>query len=1425
MFAYSTALIRRNAVSVAKIEHPEVMDETTRKPKTGGLMNPRMGTIITNFKYQTLVSHPGFIMKVKEVLETVFANCGKLKDDIARMAVVWRHCKTKVVCSTDEPEGKGAEGEGEEPKKGHGGCGHIQPLIRKEGLKMFVQYKETKYEMKSLQPDKRQTPSEIYTVFKTISDHDLHLLGLPDECARTEWIILTVLPVPPPPVRLSIAVDGGAMRSEDDLTYKLGDILKASANTRRCEQEAMFHTATYMDNDISEIPPALQKSGRPVKAICAHLKGKEGRLRGKLTGKCVDFSARTIITGDLDLELDEVGVPRSIAMNLAFPERAMPYNIGHCQQLVRNGPTTYPGARCAIRDTGERIDLRYNKRADSEQSTYNTDFDGDEMNMHVPRAKRRQIAWVPRQIISPQANKPVMGIVQDTLCGIRKFTLRNCSMDWNAVQNVLLWVPDWDGTVPIPAILKPGPLWAGKQILSMATPKGINIHRAPDPRSSNPVFHDGALIGNGELIIGIVEKEMIGASQGHGGPEVTKTLFTGLQMVVNYWLSHNGFSIGIGDAIADANTMSHITKMTSESKAKVAVVIEEAMQDKLKMKPGMTPRESFESSVETVVNGARGTSGQYTQKHLKEDNNVKQMVSIEGKRITFGFRHRSLHHFTKGDFSPGSHGFVEDSYLRCLIPQELFFHAMASREGLIDTAVKTAKTGYVQRRLVKALEDVMVCYDGTVHSSLSDFIQFVYGEDSMDGAFSEKQSIETFTLHNAEFQHKYRVDVTDPAGGFMAGVLQVGVNDSPTVLQEKLDQEFAKKDRHDLRHFISPRTSTTVSFYLNANLYRIVQNTIQIFHIDRRKPSNLEPTYTVREAQEGATLMFKLHLHPAFAGGRVLEQYHLAKEAFEWVLGEVEARFNQSFIHPGETCGTLAAQYIGEPATQMSPNSFHYSGVPGKNVTLDVPRLKEVINAATNIKTPSLTIHLEPQIATAAALAKNIQEELAFTKLLLQSLWLLPLVLNRSKVPDRKLTMQYVTSNIVEYFKSDLRHLNLIICCQVLGRSEKAEGGMERTMLNSVNLLSVKGINQRVIINGEDAIPKQKDEEWTLETDGANLKAVLTVDSVDASRTYSSNCVEVVNVLGIEAARGPITKEIRNVIEFDGSYVNYRYLALLCNLMTHRGTLMAIPRHGNNRADTGALMRCSFEEIVEILTETVAVGEKYDCLGNSIANNVGQIAPMGTGAFEVALDIDMLVAAIVDHRLPVQSMLAAQIDTPRQRQDGLFQDNPMSSAFSPTPSTRAEDAANLQYSASPQPGQSPGSPGYSFSSPSSPYSPSSPGFALGSPFGAAPMSPYAGYATSSPYDRPRPWAASPTYSANSPALNLGGTSPNYSPTSPRYPPHPQSPWFNPTSAGYSPTSPSFSPTSPKYSPSSPRFPPTSPSYSTSSPVAFRKCTS
>lgn len=275
---------------------------------------------------------------------------------------------------------------------------------------------------------------------------------------------------------------------------------------------------------------------------------------------------------------------------------------------------------------------------------------------------------------------------------------------------------------------------------------------------------------------------------------------------------------------------------------------------------------------------------------------------------------------------------------------------------------------------------------------------------------------------------------------------------------------------------------------------------------------------------------------------------------------------------------------------------------------------------------------------------------------------------------------------------------------------------------------------------------------------------------------------------------------------------------------------MAITRHGINRADTGALMRCSFEETVEILMEAAAVGEKDDCHG--IAENVmfGQLAPMGTGAFDVALDIDMLKDAIVDHRLPVQNMLAAQADggmTPGQVamtpydtnspawSEGSFKGE--SAAFSPLAVNGGEDPANfsfLGYGQSPlgAGGMSPAGPGYSPSSPNtysptSPYVPQSPFGGATSPFGTSP------YATSPFYDRGR-GPTSPTYSPTSPALNL--TSPGYSPTSPRY--SPTSPSFSPTSPRYSPQSPSFSPTSPRYSPTSPSFSPASPRYSPTSPA-------
>lgn len=562
-----------------------------------------------------------------------------------------------------------------------------------------------------------------------------------------------------------------------------------------------------------------------------------------------------------------------------------------------------------------------------------------------------------------------MGIVQDTLCGIRKLTLRDTFIDWVQVQNILLWLPDWNGVVPTPTILKPKPLWTGKQILSMCIPEGINVLRMPEVPSFNPYADDGMMIENGEILWGVVEKKTVGAAQGglihvvfrEKGPEVCRDLFSGLQMIVNYWLFHNGFSIGIGDTIADLQTMQGVSERILAAKKEVALLIDKANNDMLKAEPGMTIRESFESQVNMHLNQARDKAGKMAQESLKDTNNVKQMVvagskgsfiniaqmsvavgqqSVEGKRIPFGFRHRSLPHFTKDDFGPESRGFVENSYLRGLTPSEFFFHAMAGREGLIDTAIKTAETGYIQRRLVKALEDVMVCYDGTVRNSLGDILQFIYGEDGIDGAFIERQSVATYHLSNAAFERKYRVDVTDPQFDLHPGILQAGLEDHSLELQNKLDAEYEQlvKDRELLRGFTFKNSDPGGDRYMPVNLRRVIQNAQQIFHIDRREASDLRPAeiydrlqnlmqqlIIVRgddplsvEAQLNATLMFRMHLRATFAVRPVLEEYHLTLQAFEWVMGEVKTRFNQSLVQPGEMCGTLAAQSIGEPATQMT---------------------------------------------------------------------------------------------------------------------------------------------------------------------------------------------------------------------------------------------------------------------------------------------------------------------------------------------------------------------------------------------------------------------------------------------------------------------------------------------------------------------------
>ncbi|KAK5671035.1 DNA-directed RNA polymerase II core subunit rpo21 [Batrachochytrium dendrobatidis] len=1638
------------AMSVAKIEHFELMDND--RPKLGGLLDPRLGTIDRNFKCQTCgenmtdcpghfghielakpVFHQGFLKIIKKVLECVCHYCGKLKVDESnerfvlfrriksrrrRFHEVWQLCKTKTVCEGGEEQSEGGQQKpnGHPHKKPHGGCGQKQPVYRSAILKIMANFKATKdedgkHEAQTIE----MTPEKTLTLLRSISDQDATDMGLSADWARPEWMIITTLPVPPMPVRPSISMDG-AGRGEDDLTHKLMDIIKANISLKRHETEGapahivnefenllQFHVATYMNNDIANLPQAMQKSGRPLKSIAARLKGKEGRLRGNLMGKRVDFSARTVITGDPNLSIDQVGVPRSIARNLTFPETVTPYNIDILQQMVQNGPNEHPGAKYVIRDNGERVDLRYSKRGGdihlqygykverhlldndyiifnrqpslhkmsmmghrvkimpystfrlnlSVTSPYNADFDGDEMNMHVPqshetRAEIQGLCMVPLQIVSPQKNAPVMGIVQDTLCGIRKFSKRDTFLKRDLMMNLLMWVPDWDGIIPTPAILKPIPLWTAKQIISLILPK-INLvgFHAAHPDNEKTDISPGdtkVLIEDGELLMGILCKRTVGSSangiihtsMNELGPDVTMGFFNGTQRVINYWLLQNGFSIGIGDTIADRQTMETINDTIAHAKREVNKIIQKAQTDTLEVLPGMTIRQSFESLVNQELNRARDNAGKSAEKSLKEYNNVKQMVvsgskgsfinisqmtacvgqqNVEGKRIPFGFKDRTLPHFTRDDHSPESRGFVENSYLRGLTPQEFFFHAMGGREGLIDTAVKTAETGYIQRRLVKALEDVMAKYDGTVRNALGDIVQFTYGEDGMEGAKVEKQTLRSMSMSNADFVRSYRVDILDGVHKLKPNKLEYRIIDDMSQnpeAQVKFDEEFEQlaEDRLMLRQQIFPNTSTD-KWALPVNLERLIWNARNTFHLDRNKPSDLHPMHVIDkvkalldnlvvvrgkdelslEAQYNATLLFQILLRSTLATRRVIEDYHLSTQAFDWLLGEIDARFNQAIVHPGEMVGTIAAQSIGEPATQMTLNTFHYAGVSSKNVTLGVPRLKEIINVAKNIKTPRLEIYLDPEYRRSMEMAKKIHSTIEHTTLRkltasteiwydpdpLNSVneqdreimeiyaitdagedlsnvspWVLRIHLNFQRKIDKGMTMDAICAELMQPFGGDLKcwHSDdnaqeLIILARIVN-DDKGDMDMddrleedaflrriEHNILNDITLCGIKNIS-RVFISeskytsvDESGVIRPDNPEYFLETDGTNLIQVLAHHGVDAVRTYSNFACEIMDVLGIEATRAAILKETRKVIEFDGSYVNYRHLALLCDIMTQRGSIMAISRHGINRTDAGALARASFEETVDLLLEAAGLGELDDCKGVSENVMLGQLAPLGTGEFGVLLDEDLLLHAPVrpdfmmraphaalDGGLGSMSGFMSPAHTPYiDRSPSPIPFSPSGGyspvgqvAFSPVGAGKGwlGVAGNKAGMFSAVSAFSPTSPSYSPTSPS--YSPKSPGFNQASP-NYSPTSP--SYSPTSPSYSP----TSPSYSPTSPSYSP--TSPSYSPTSPSY--SPTSPSYSPTSPSYSPTSPSYSPTSPSYSPTSPSYSPTSPSYSPTSP--------
>lgn len=827
-------------MSVTKIVTPDTYDEDGY-PIEAGLMDPRLGVIDPGLKCRTCGSkggecqgHFGHINFARPVIHVGFA------DTIHKiLRSTCRKCGHVLLTDTEKIEYK----EKLEEKLTNGE--DISDLLKQIH---FVAKKEKcphceeeQIEVKIDKPislvegNYKLTASEVRERLENIPEEDYIYIGINPEVARPEWMILTVLPVPPVTVRPSITLETGE-RSEDDLTHKLVDILRINQRLKENLEAGapqlivedlwellQYHVTTYFDNEASGVPPARHRSGRPLKTLAQRLKGKEGRFRSNLAGKRVNFSARTVISPDPTLSINEVGVPEMIAKEVTVPIAVTEWNMDKMKEYIQNGPDVHPGANYIIRPDGRKIRVYdetketvienlepgyiverhiidgdivlFNRQPSLHRMSmmahevrvlpyktfrlnlcvcppYNADFDGDEMNMHVfqtpeARAEANEIMKVQEHILSPRYGGPIIGAIHDHITGAYLLTHKDTSYPEDKALQIIkrskMELPEAKGRD-----------WTGKEIFSLLLPDKLNlVYKAEICRKCEGCKHENCeydayvVIKNGELIQGVVDDKGYGSGAGKildaivkqfGPSEARYFLDHATKLAVYGGVMQRGFTTGTADEEIPKEAEERIAELLEKSDAKVEQLIQAYENNELEALPGRSLRETLEMKIMQVLGEARDNTGVIAEHYFETSNsavimaltgargsmlNLTQIATcvgqqaVRGGRINRGYIDRTLPHFKKGDVGAKASGFVHSSYKKGLDPLEFFFHAMGGREGLVDTAIRTAQSGYMQRRLVNALHDLSVHEDGTVRDNRGTIVQFKYGEDGINPAKSD----------------------------------------------------------------------------------------------------------------------------------------------------------------------------------------------------------------------------------------------------------------------------------------------------------------------------------------------------------------------------------------------------------------------------------------------------------------------------------------------------------------------------------------------------------------------------------------------------------------------------------------------------------------------------------------------------------------
>jgi DNA-directed RNA polymerase III subunit RPC1 len=1698
---------------VTKLSHMQVSqrmlyEPSTREPIANGVLDRRMGTsdkkkncltcdkqlvdCVGHFGHVELdlpVFHIGYIKEIVKVLQTICKTCSRvLLSNEARNYFISKYSdgsmdkRSKSISAKDEildvakkckrcPHCGSSNGQ---VKKLPGLFKIVHELKNKDAqvskdnwlstFKNAILYNSQleEYIPKALMD---LSPYTVLKLFNNILDEDCVLLNVNPSIGRPEDMIITYIPVPPVCIRPSVAM-GTSGSNEDDLTVKLGDILYCNSVIRNSFEKGaatavIVENWDYLQQQVAMLVnsdlPGFNKglnTAKPIRSLTSRLKGKQGRFRGNLSGKRVDFSARTVISPDPNLRVDQVGIPERVAKVMTFPERVNKYNIDMLRKMVNNGPDIHPGANVVEFASGNRVFLKYGDREQVSAclrygdlverhmidndlclfnrqpslhkmsimahrakildwrtfrfnecvcTPYNADFDGDEMNIHLPqtleaKAEALQLMAIHENLVTPRNGEPLITATQDFLTSAFLITLKDVFMDRTEFCRRVALMNDANEYVeiPEPAILKPVRLWTGKQLINLILRpskdpmwpilnieyEAKNYTNSLKAESLCPV--DGyVVIRNSQLMCGNLckgglgggKKGMFYALVRDWSPQHAARFMNRLAKFSARFIGDRGFSIGIDDVTPSRKLFNLKKNLIEDGYARCGEHIQEYKDGTLENTPGCDPLQSLESICLGRLNKIREETGALCFDELDRLHNsplimavcgskgskinIAQMVAcvgqqaVSGHRIPEGFVCRTLPHFPKFAREPAAKGFVQNSFYSGLTATEFFFHTMGGREGLVDTAVKTAETGYMQRRLVKALEDLCVNYDKSVRTSERNVVQFEYGDDGLDpvmmtdnnspvnfmtlwqhcravpsalgspdelfrlvlkskqsnfGAFHQKsnvlmdlrkQAVENkmksiYAERMQTLRSKYskplkqRLDSenahvmanidTIPLDDFVAQ-LSADARDQFVQEQEELDRDVRQETEEELEALtaqVNKRkafSKTCKSSNKNANLKESVTNDaaqiqtkiqtqahcllpsqmidvavdfmtkdncrmIQIFsdrfrsrfveflaqqafdmlcflgaltkkRLEIVRPMNSSEKnlgkqqskttsrsgfgmdddvddynnddLNLNEAEIKANELntqekiyfflkryknsdwdaknssaFKKELRslfddfdrkygsPAFESGREIDVgnvsghdeskkkelllsssslpsssvatassnavsksesqtkveqskstigasviasssvsssessnassqrsrsnyafckpdsfvadqgmhifgltiWHffqstrgITQESLILFMSKMHTKYVQSVIEPGTAVGAIGAQSIGEPGTQMTLKTFHFAGVASMNITLGVPRIKEIINASKKINTPIITAPLETNNDIISArivkgriektvlgeVAKRIEVVLRSTKCYIV------VELDMETINNLQLTIdsETVFHALLEAKKLKLKDRIRVVNATTLRiykrkTDPKKQSSADLMQYSDTNfqLHSLKNEISNVIVQGISTVNRSiindtGNKKYNLLVEGYDLRRVMNTIGVKGTETSSNHIMEVEKVLGIEAARATIMREIHTTMDSHGLSIDPRHVALLADIMSYRGEILGITRFGIAKMKESVMMLASFEKTADHLFEAAIRGTCDDVSGVSDSIIMGNAMPIGTGLFSM----------------------------------------------------------------------------------------------------------------------------------------------------------------------------------------------------------------